>query len=55
MEKLKNKHLTMDQILKLQKDGKINSKEAFTLVADGVLKGKISAWEAIKCVDMELA
>lgn len=46
MEKLKNKHLTMDQILKLQNDGKINSKEAFALVAYGVLKGKISAWEA---------
>jgi hypothetical protein len=45
LEKLKNKNLTMDQILKLQKDGKINSKEAFALVSDGVLKGKISAWE----------
>jgi hypothetical protein len=46
LEKLKKQNLTMDQILKLQKDGKINSKEAFALVADGVLKGKIPAWEA---------
>jgi hypothetical protein len=34
LEKLKNKHLTFDQILKLQKDGKINSKEVFALVAN---------------------
>jgi hypothetical protein len=46
MERLKKQNLTMDQILKLQKEGKINSKEAFALVTDGVLKGKISAWEA---------
>jgi hypothetical protein len=46
LEKLKNKHLTIDQILKLQKDGKINSKEAFALVANGIKSGKISALDA---------
>lgn len=46
LEKLKSKHLTIDQILKLQKDGKINSKDAFALVANGIKTGKISAWDA---------
>lgn len=46
MEKLKKQNLTMDQILKLQKEGEIDSKEAFALVINGVTSGKISAWEA---------
>jgi hypothetical protein len=46
MEKFKKQNLTMDQILKLQKEGKIDSKEAFALVANGIQTGNISAWEA---------